>query len=331
MRVGIASPPLVPTPPSGYGGIERLTYYLALGLEQLGHEVVLFAAPGSHRPKSGELITATTEYHIGELATKALRSERIDVLADWTHAKSPSWRSLAEGVARRAISMVFYTDALGPTINVFPSFAVRRQMDASDSAPVIPPGIDVVSLMQHARREKEDYFVFFSRIIPEKGVERAISVARRAHVKLYVAGHTGEFAYDKQYVEKIKSMCDGEQIIWVGDVDEKQKIELLSHARGLIYWSKWLESFGIFIVEALALGTPCVVNSDSGGPAEMVINGHTGFVCSTIHDFVEAVRLLKVDDSFIKPDKCIERAMFYHYTRMAAQWDELMREVVERA
>src|SRR4029453_17699313 len=41
------TPALVPVPPSGYGGIEWVVSLLADGLIDRGHEVTLFAPPGS--------------------------------------------------------------------------------------------------------------------------------------------------------------------------------------------------------------------------------------------------------------------------------------------
>ena len=47
MRIAVIAPPWYPVPPNGYGGIEWVVALLADGLTERGHEVTLFAPPGS--------------------------------------------------------------------------------------------------------------------------------------------------------------------------------------------------------------------------------------------------------------------------------------------
>ena len=50
MRIALIAPPWYTIPPSGYGGIEWVVALLADGLTERGHDVTLFAAPGSDIP-----------------------------------------------------------------------------------------------------------------------------------------------------------------------------------------------------------------------------------------------------------------------------------------
>jgi hypothetical protein len=47
MRIAVTAHPWYRVPPSGYGGIEWVVGPLADGLTDRGHEVTLFAPPGS--------------------------------------------------------------------------------------------------------------------------------------------------------------------------------------------------------------------------------------------------------------------------------------------
>ena len=47
MRIAVIAPPWYPVPPSGYGGIEWVVSLLADGLTERGHQLTLFAPPGS--------------------------------------------------------------------------------------------------------------------------------------------------------------------------------------------------------------------------------------------------------------------------------------------
>ena len=48
MRILLVMDPFIKVPPAHYGGIERVVADLADQLVRLGHEVTLWAAPGSH-------------------------------------------------------------------------------------------------------------------------------------------------------------------------------------------------------------------------------------------------------------------------------------------
>jgi glycosyltransferase involved in cell wall biosynthesis len=313
IKLGVISTPLIPTPPiDGYGGIELLVAELVKNLEELGFRARLYASPRSMKPSLG----LSYGFSEDELAKKALQDRLdglIDVVVDWSHFKRYSQ------LDSRVISQVFWTDYEGRN-TVYPSKAVARAYGKPNGA-VIYPGIDT---SKYTSRSKEDWFIFFSRIIPEKGVEKAIAIARMANIRLKVVGHTGRFA-NQQYVEKIKSMCTG-KIEWVGEVSEKEKIDLLSHARGLIFKPTWLESFGIFIVEALASGCPCIVSTDSGGPAEIVVHGETGYICSTVKEYCSAINRIEEIDS----KKCIERAGYFSSGRMAVDWGKHILAFMEK-
>src|SRR5579872_2493723 len=50
MRIGLIAPPWAPIPPRLYGGIELVVDQLARGLQEAGHEVVLFTTGDSTCP-----------------------------------------------------------------------------------------------------------------------------------------------------------------------------------------------------------------------------------------------------------------------------------------
>jgi alpha-1,3/alpha-1,6-mannosyltransferase len=57
----------------------------------------------------------------------------------------------------------------------------------------------------------------------------------------------------------------------------------LSKAEAVVYTPKF-EHFGIVPCEAMALGTP-VIAWNNGGPKESVLDGKTGWLCSTRSEF----------------------------------------------
>ncbi|MEM2068436.1 MAG: glycosyltransferase [Nitrososphaerota archaeon] len=312
MRLGVISTTALPTPPKGYGGIELLVWYLTQELAKRKYDIRLYASPGSGKDNV-ELVTGSSEAELADLAYRDVSRGEVDVVLDWSHTKHFS--SLYSG--SRVLSQVFWTDARG--INpVYPSRAVASAFN-DVKGNVIYPGIDLSRYV--FRRDREDWFLYLGRIIPEKAVERVIAASRATGIRLVVAGHTGDFSYDKNYVNLIKSMCRG-RVEWVGDVDEKQKIDLLSHARALLFYPRWLESYGIVVTEALASGCPCILGG-SGGHMEQITHGVEGFKCHSMDDFESAVGMI----DRIDPENCRRRSEYFSSARMAEDWEKAIREI----
>ncbi|MEM2233829.1 MAG: glycosyltransferase [Nitrososphaerota archaeon] len=320
MRVHIISTASIPTPPprGGYGGIERLVYHLVRGLENRNVRVTLYALDESYRPNGG-LVTGNDEYELANLVSR----DEGDVVIDWSHQK---FYSLLNG-GERVFNQVFYTDRAGAGTNVYPSVAVLRAYD-DVKGHVIPPGIDPEEI--GLRKEKEDFFLYFGRIIPEKGVEAVIAAARRANVHLKIAGHVGRFSYDQEYIARIRRLCESSpNVEFLGEVERDEALDLLGRAKAVVHFPRWLESFWIVGVEALLSGTPIVTTTNSGGPAEMVARTGCGVTVSTLD---EAARVLKAIEGVVypplefDPEWCRKKAVrYYSYRSMANSWLDLIR------
>ena len=73
----------------------------------------------------------------------------------------------------------------------------------------------------------------------------------------------------------------------------RQKVSLLSRARGLLNPIEWEEPFGMVMIEAMALGCP-VISFARGAAPELVVDGETGFLVRTVEEMVQA--LPKIDE-----------------------------------
>jgi glycosyltransferase involved in cell wall biosynthesis len=123
-----------------------------------------------------------------------------------------------------------------------------------------------------------EYFAYLGRIIEPKGVHLAIAAAKKAGVKLKIAGkHYGSSEKNKYWEEKILPELN-EDIEYVGFISkEKNKNEFLKNAKALIVPSTFDEPFGMVMIEALASGTP-VIGLDSGAISEVVKEAENGFL-----------------------------------------------------
>jgi glycosyltransferase involved in cell wall biosynthesis len=278
-------------PPEGYGGTELIVSLLTEELVHRGHEVTLFAsgdaetraelASASPRhlrgsSRTGPVIESlslwnaaqrASEFEIlhnhtfteslpwlGTLATPVLTTLHNQVTGDWPllFAQYRGWYSTISEAARRG---------LGPTLARFAG-VVHNAIDLR-RYPFAPGG-------------RSEFLLYLSRMSPEKGPDAAIEVARRARRRLVLAGDLRE--KDRRFFRReVAPHVDGEQVRYLGHVTTERKIELLRTASCLLAPLRWDEPFGLFLIEAMACGTP-VVATCRGAVPEIIRDGESGIV-----------------------------------------------------
>src|SRR6185369_1603645 len=130
-----------------------------------------------------------------------------------------------------------------------------------------------------------DYLAWLGRISPEKGLDRAIQIARRAGLPLKVGArlplkdlNDPNVRADWEYYDGIvKPLLDQGHVELVGEVDDDHKTEFLGNALALLNPIDWPEPFGLVMAEALACGTP-VVARRRGSVPEVIDDGRTGLI-----------------------------------------------------
>src|SRR5579872_4309246 len=75
LRVAMLAPPWIPVPPPGYGGIESVVGLLADALVERGHDVTLFAAPGSR--SRGEVRELLDRPHPDEIERALYEADHV--------------------------------------------------------------------------------------------------------------------------------------------------------------------------------------------------------------------------------------------------------------
>src|SRR6202040_3429744 len=148
---------------------------------------------------------------------------------------------------------------------------------------------------------KPEYFAFLGRIAPEKGVDRAISIARHCGVPLRIAAKVDKV--DREYFdEKIRPRLHRSNVEYIGEINDAEKSEFLSGAIALLAPIDWPEPFGLVMIEAMACGTP-VVAFNRGSVPELVDVGVTGFIVEDEFGAIGAIEQL----SDINRDKVRKR------------------------
>ena len=169
------------------------------------------------------------------------------------------------------------------------------------------------------------YLGFIGRISPEKGVDKAIQIARRAGLPLKIAAKVDNV--DRAYYKaKIRRLLQGPGVEFIGEIAEHAKREFLGRAMALLFPIDWPEPFGLVMIEAMANGTP-VIACRRGSVPEIVEPGVTGFVVESVEEAVAAV------PQAIKLDRRTIRHRFeqrFSVERMARDYIALYEKVLSR-
>jgi glycosyltransferase involved in cell wall biosynthesis len=295
VRIAQLAPLFTPVPPVGYGGTELAVHQITEELVRRGHDVTLFASgdsqttarleasvpfalwsdEGRERWATPDAAMAQEVLHVEAAFARATEFDLIHnnagyegmsaasrcpvpVLTTHHHAYDPSAASIVAAYP-------WWHHAL--------SAAAARTFPALGQLPPIHHGIDVASYTFSPR--SEGYLLFVGRLVPEKGVEYAIEIARRAGMDLVIAGVVQEKEAD--YGERIVGMADGKRIRYFGEAGPEDKRRLMGGAAALLFPIVWDEPFGLVVIEAFASGTP-VLAFASGSTPELVTPGETGFL-----------------------------------------------------
>jgi glycosyltransferase involved in cell wall biosynthesis len=304
MRVGIVAPIIESVPPARYGGTERVVSVLTEGLVRRGHDVTLFASGDSRtsarlvsscdrslrlHPEIRDSVAATV-VHVGEAFRQSGEFDVIHNHADyvaWPFARMASTPVVTTTHGRIDLPEIRHLYSLYPEQRLISiSYAQREPLPHLNWIGNVYNAIDLDTY--HFRPELGDYLVFLGRISHEKRPDRAIEIARDVGMRLIIAAKIDD--RDRGYWEHaIEPMVRSSSLIeYIGEVNEQEKDALLGGAYAYLFPIDWPEPFGLTMAESMATGTP-VITYRAGSTPEVVVDGVTGFVCTSMHDMIEAV------------------------------------------
>jgi len=167
------------------------------------------------------------------------------------------------------------------------------------SAEVLHPPVDVERFRPDPDLRREDFFLLAGRLVPYKRPEVAVAAARKAGVRLVVAG--------EGRVRKLLDTLAGPGVEMLGAVNDDTLLELYRRCTALVF--PGVEDFGLVPVEAQACGTP-VVALRAGGSRETVVDGVTGILYEPGGDEVRSLAavLSGFDGSMFDADVIREHA-----------------------
>jgi glycosyltransferase involved in cell wall biosynthesis len=292
MHIAQIAPLTEAVPPKLYGGTERVVYWLTEELVALGHEVTLYASGDSRTsaklvapwPRALRLdgsIRDPNALHIMMLEQVRQCAHEFDIMhfhldyypfSLFARQPTPFVTTLHGRLDLPEHKPLFATFSALPVVSI--SDAQRRPVPNAGWTRTIHHGLPEKLLMP--KPGKPSYFAFLGRIAPEKGVDRAIHVAKEAGIPLKIAAKVDRV--DREYFEeKIKPQIDGTNVEYIGEITDAEKSEFLSGAVALLVPIDWPEPFGLVMIEAMACGTP-VIAFNRGSVPEIIEDGVTGFI-----------------------------------------------------
>jgi len=306
MRIAQVAPLYESVPPRHYGGTERVVSYLTDALVDLGHDVTLFASGDSvtrarlaavvpQRLWGSAACVDTVAHHVLLLERVMAAAWRFDIIhfhVDYLHFP------LSRRMLTPQVTTLHGRLDLPDLVGLFREFRDMPVVSISDAQRTPLPGANWVGTVHHglppqlySRTEgRGNYLAFVGRISPEKRVDRAIAIARRAGVPLKIAAKVDPV--DRLYFEReIQPLLDGPLVEYVGELDDRGKQGLLCGARALLFPIGWPEPFGLVVIEALACGTP-VIAWPCGSVPELIDDGVTGYIVDDVEEAARAVAAL---------------------------------------
>ena len=297
LKIGLIAAPWVAVPPPLYGGTEVVIDHLARGFTDAGHDVRLFTTGDSTCPVDRRWLhsravgtTGSLLDELGHVQAAYAELADCDVIHDhtllgplWANAnRTPPVVTTVHGEFTPTLTDL-YRSVSGKAWVVAISHHQRSTAPTVPVAHVIHHGIDVERCS--VGRGDGNYVVFLGRMHPDKGVHRAIEIARAAGKTILIAAKMWEPAERRYFTERVEPLL-GPDAVYLGEVGGQEKHDLLAGAEALVNPIRWPEPFGLVMIEALAVGTPVLAFAEGAAP-EIIDHGRTGFVCRDNRDMVD--------------------------------------------
>jgi glycosyltransferase involved in cell wall biosynthesis len=339
MKIAQIAPLTEAVPPKLYGGTERVVSWLTEDLVALGHDVTLFASGDSVTtaklvsvwPRALRLdgtVRDANALHVALVEQVFQRAEEFDILhfhLDYlpfslmSRQPIPFVTTLHGRLDLPEHQPLFSTFPQAPVVSI--SEAQRRPIPQANWVATVHHGLPE-QLLQ-LENPTSSYLAFLGRVSPEKGLERAIAIARLCRMRLKIAAKVDQADAD-YFNSSIVPLLNDPQVEFIGEINDAGKGAFLGGAAALLTPIDWPEPFGLVMIEAMACGTP-VIAFNRGSAPEIIEHGVTGFIVEDVTSATAAVK-----QSLALPRERIRTCFEQRFTarRMAKDYLEAYRRMI---
>jgi glycosyltransferase involved in cell wall biosynthesis len=299
MKIAILAPAAWRTPPRKYGPWEQIASNTAEVLVSRGMDVTLFATGDSFtrghleyickKPyaENPELDPKVWEcLHISHIMEKAGRFDLIHNHYDFL----PLTYSRLIPTPMVTTIHGFSSPKILPVYKKYNSSTHYVSISHSDRS----PELEYIATVYNGIRTNEfsfqpdhgEYLLFFGRIHHEKGTWESIQIAKKAGMKLIIAGLIQDQAY---FEAKVKPWINDRDIVFAGNAGPEDRNRWLGNAFALLHPVNFEEPFGLSVAESMYCGTP-VIAFNRGSMPELIDDGKTGFLVGSVQEAAQKVQ-----------------------------------------
>lgn len=342
MTIAIVAGPYIPVPPKQYGGIEQVVFHLIKGLKEAGHTPILLGTGDSE--VDCELIPITP---------KALHFPRQK--KDWPahDAMVKAADKKTAKVLRKILPNIDIIHSQGYDMSEFSDFpnvtTLHNKVELKDleyfkqrkdlpyisiskNQQAVCPELNYIDVVYNGEdyeefpvvQEPEDYLCFLGRFELDKNPHLAIQLALSLGMKIKLAGKI-DFHGEDYFEEKVRKYLHHPLVEYLGELNFKEKVKLLSKAKCNLHPTNFREPFGLTVLEAAYCGTPTLAVAKGSMP-ELIEPGRTGML---VEDFVEGRHY--IEDCFMLDRRYVasRSRQLFNYKSMTRNYEKAYYKVIE--
>jgi UDP-glucose:tetrahydrobiopterin glucosyltransferase len=244
-------------------------------------------------------LTPFLEVPVGHLVSMASLNEAMDA-------------AIADVVAQRPGSVAVHSRAQAETFRPI-----------ADQLRVIGNGIAVERYDVHLSADRPAFLGFVGRISPEKGIADVFALSERTGMPVRAWG----LMQDQRCWDDAVAAHPAAAVTYEGFLPTDDLQAAIGGCTAIVMTPKWVEAFGNVAIEAMACGVP-VIAYRRGGPAEIVIDGETGFLVAPddVDGLVAAVQRIGDIDRVVCRQRVEER---WSTDAMAARVDAWCDQLID--
>ena len=271
-------------PAFGYGGTERVMWYLGRELVGMGHKVTYLATPGSSSPFA-RVIPINDDIPLVQQIP-----DDVDVIHFNDH--------LPDGEIPRPYIITYHGNFLREPLDANAVFVSRNHAERYGSTQYVYNGMDWDDYGCVPLDNERRHFHFLGQVAwSQKNIRGALDVIRQVP-----GGRITVMGGKRLNLKHGLHFYTSRRARFVGMVGGEEKLDILRGSRGLLFPVRWYEPFGIAITESLYCGAP-VFGTPYGSLPELV-PPEVGFLSTSAQTLAQHIN----DDYHYTPRRCHEYA-----------------------